>query len=333
MKRTTLTSIVSEYATHLQAERAVAAGTRQRYVALARGLLAFCASEGDALFLPPDWGFADLDRRVVETFLNTLQAERGWKPMSMAYTITALSAFFRFLESRHHIGANPCARMRPRLDGTFRAPPADEAEAVLRMIEAPGDTLERARLALLVELLYGAGLRPGQAYAVRALVVEAPQGRVRIRLGEAWQELALSPGGLARAERYLALRAEVLAARGADSGAAREPWVPGEPEPDGDGRAGENVAFWLDRRGRACAPARLARHVSKAMRATGLSGGPASLRVLAARHFGQRGADIRSVQHLLGARRLGQLDRLQPSTNLKRLMAQFRRAHPRQSSE
>jgi site-specific recombinase XerD len=246
--------------------------------------------------------------------------------MSMAYYITALSAFFRFLKSRHHIAANPCTRMRPRLDGTFSAPPADEAEAVLRLVEAPGDTLDRARLALLLELLYGAGLRPSQAYAVRALDLEAP--RVRILLGATWQELHLSPGGLERAVRYLAFRAEIVASLRSGAAAAQR-----EAEQGEDGQRGENMAFWIDRRGRACPPARLARHISKAMRAAGLSGGPASLRLLAARHFGQRGADIRSVQHLLGARRLGQLDRFQPSADMKRLMAQFRRAHPRQSSE
>lgn len=345
MERTTLTAIVNEYATHLQAERAIAPGSRERYVALARGLLALCASEPDALFLPADWGFSDLDRRVVETFLNTLQAERGWKPMSMAYYITALSAFFRFLKSRHHIAVNPCARLRPRLDGALSAPPADEADAVLRLFDAPADTLDRARLALLLELLYGAGLRPTQAYAVRTLTVDAPLGRVRLQTGAAWQDFALSPGGLARAERYLALRAEALAALGAGipagagapmapgAGPAADPAADAPTAPDEAGQEGDGVAFWIDRRGRACTPARLARHVSRAMRAAGLSGGPASLRVLAARHFGQRGADIRSVQQLLGARRLGQLDRFQPSSDLKRLMAQFRRAHPRQSSE
>jgi len=314
MEPTTLAAIVSEYAAHLQAEKAIAKGTRERYVALARGLLALCAQRPDALFLPPDWGLAQLDRRVVETYLNTLKGERGWKPVSMAYYITALSAFFRFLRSRNHVAVNPCARLRPRLDGTFSDPPADEAQAVLRLFETPGDTLERARVALLAELLYGAGLRPSQAYGVRSLQVGAG-GRVRILSGPEWQELALSAAGTARAERYLALREREIAAN-------LEP-----------GQTAEGVAFWIDRRGRACSPARLARHVSRAMRAAGLAGGPASLRVLSARHFGQAGADIRSVQRLLGARRLGHLDRFQPPADLKQLIGRFRRAHPRQSSE
>jgi site-specific recombinase XerD len=66
------------------------------------------------------------------------------------------------------------------------------------------------------------------------------------------------------------------------------------------------------------------------MEAEGLTGGPSVLRLLAARHFSERGGDVRSVQQLLQARRLGQLDRFVPEPDLKTLTAQFRRAHPRQ---
>src|SRR5579863_7238484 len=183
MDRTTLTGIVSQYATHLQAEMGIREGTRGRYVNLARGLLARCSADPESLFLPVDWAFPHLDRRVVETYLNTLKAERHWKPMSEAYYITALSAFFRFLQSRHHISVNPCAEMRPRLDGTLETPPQDTAEAVLRLFDAPSDTVDRARTALLLELLYGAGLKPSQVYSASAVEADPPKGIVRVQTG------------------------------------------------------------------------------------------------------------------------------------------------------
>jgi integrase/recombinase XerC len=325
MEATALTAIVNEYASHLQAEKGLAAPTRERYVALARGLLALCASEANALFLPDDWELQHVDRRVVETFLNTLKEERGWKPMSVAYYITSLSAFFRFLKARHHISVNPCARLRPRLDGGLGSPPEGATKAVLKMLDAEADTLDGARRALLIELLYGASLKPSQAYGVTALEPDAAQARVRLRIGDTWSVHSLSLAGIARAERYLALRGEVLPSQGEND-------APVEPAPDSDAEsdAARPTPFWLDRRGRACSPQRLARQVTRAMQAVGLTGGPASLRVLAAKHFGEQGADIRSVQQLLGARRLGQLDRFQPPSDLKHLMTQFRRAHPRQ---
>ncbi len=313
MDRTTLNAIVNEYALHLQVEKGIGAATRERYVALARGLIALCNQDPAALFLSPDWTLAELDRRVVESFLNTLKAERHWKPMSMAYYITSLSAFFRFLKARNHITRNPCTRMRPPLSGELEAPPDGEAEAVLRMLAQPGDTLDAARRQLALELLYGAALRPAQAFRIAAL--EVAPGAVRIRSGESWLEFSLSPEGIARAEQYLDKRREVL----------ERLHAPGSPA--------RSASFWVDRRGRPCSPARLGRQVTRAMQAHGLSGGPATLRVLAARHFAERGADVRSVQKLLKARRLGQVDRYQPRADLKRLTHQFRRAHPRQGVE
>jgi len=313
MDPTTLKAIVNEYALHLQAERGIGAPTRERYVALARGLLALCAQDPAALFLPPDWTFSQLDRRVVQSFLNTLKAERGWKPMSMAYYITSLSAFFRFLKARNHIARNPCARLRPHLSGELDAPSAGEAEAVLRMLAEPGDTLDSARRQLALELLYGAALRPAQAFRIEAL--ELAPCTVRVLCGPSWLEISLSPGGIARAEQYLERRREVLERHGASGSGPR------------------NGSFWVDRRGRPCSPARLGRQVARAMQAHGLSGGPATLRVLAARHFAEGGADVRSVQKLLNARRLGRVDRFQPQADLKRLTQQFRRAHPRQLAE
>lgn len=315
MDRTTLSAIVSEYALHLQVEKGIRAPTRERYVALARSLLALCNQDPEALFLAPDWTLAQLDRRVVESFLNTLKTERNWKPMSMAYYITSLSAFFRFLKARNHIVRNPCARLRPHLSGEMEAPPQGEAEAVLHMLAQPGDTLDAARGQLALELLYGAALRPAQAFGIAALEVAGEPGTVRIRSGESWLELSLSSGGIARAQQYLERRREVL-----------------EHEPT-SGSGSRGAPFWVDRRGRPCSPARLRRQVTRAMQAHGLTGGPATLRVLAARHFAERGADVRSVQNLLKARRLGQVDRFQPQADLKRLTRQFRRAHPRQGTE
>jgi site-specific recombinase XerD len=67
----------------------------------------------------------------------------------------------------------------------------------------------------------------------------------------------------------------------------------------------------------------------------GLQGGAATLRQLAARHFRARGADVRSLQRFLGARRLGGLERYSPrargreAETLRRVAEALRRVHPR----
>jgi integrase/recombinase XerC len=322
MDRTTLNAIVNEYAGHLQAEKGLGQASQERYLALVRGLLALCQHDPDALFLPPEWTLADLDRRVVESYLNALKAERGWKPMSHAFYITSLSAFFGFLKARHHITRNPCDRLRPHLGNDLDAPPTGDAKAVLRMFDDPADTLDGARRQLLLQLLYGAGLKPTQAFHIAELDVPPSGSPVRYRLEGTWHEISLSPEGVDRARRYLMLRAALVesqAALLAKAGSSSER------------QTTAHEAFWVDRRGRPCSVGRLSRQVSRAMESVGLSGGPSTLRVLAARHFSESGADVRSVQQLLKARRLGQLDRFAPEADLKSLMQQFRRAHPRQN--
>ena len=114
----------------------------------------------------------------------------------------------------------------------------------------------------------------------------------------------LSAPGLERARRYLGLRKAATAER-------------------------RGAAFWVDARGLPCSPARLSREVGREMERAGLPPRPSLLRHLAARHFAERGGDTRSLRKLLGAKRLGSLDRYAPP-DYQQVTRQFRSVHPRQ---
>lgn len=304
MDQTTLTDIVSEYAAHLQAEKGLAPVTRQGYVAAAQALLGRALADPAGLLLPPEWDLSMLDKRAVELHLRALRDHQGWKPESIAQQASALHAFFRFLKDRGYIPSDPAGALRPRLpEGPPRPPPGGEA-AVLRLLQQPADTLEGVRLGALVELLYGAGLRPAQVYRIQAVTLEGGENTVTISLPETSVPAIIGAEGIRRLQAYLDARRAI---------AGDTPAAP----------------FWVDRRGRACTPARLARQVKLAMEAEGLTGGPATLRQLAARHFAERGGDLRSLQRLLRTKRLGQLDRFQPPATFRDLVERFRRAHPR----
>jgi integrase/recombinase XerC len=304
MDQTTLALLFTEYGAHLQDEKGLAGVTREGYVAAVRSFLLRAQAEPEALLLPPDWTVADLDPRAVEIHLNALRDVQGWKPESIAQQASALQAFFRYLSERRYVSREPGHSLRPRLAGGPPPPPQGEEAAVLRLFRRPADSLEAARLLALLELLYGAGLRPMQAYTVTA-VAAGEAGELAIALPEATLQALVSAEGAARVAAYLAQRERVTR---------------GDPE----------APFWVDRRGHACAPARLARHVKRAMEAEGLPGGAARLRQLAARHFAERGGDLRSLQRLLRTKRLGQLDRFQDDAGFADLVARFRKAHPRE---
>jgi site-specific recombinase XerC len=308
MDQTTLTTIVSEYAAHLQAEKGLAAVTQEGYLAAVRAFLGRAAADPASLYLPAEWDLASLDKRALELHLNALRDRHGWKPESIAQQASALHAFFRYLQERRYIPHDPGRSLRPRLAEGPPRPPEGEEVAVLRLLARPGDTLESTRLLGLVELLYGAGLRPVQAYAITALTLDERDHSLTAEVPDAVLHAVVSEAGFARLLGYLTQRRQVAGNDGA-------------------------APFWIDRRGRACTPGRLARQIKQAMEAEGLAGGPAVLRQLAARHFAERGGDLRSLQRLLRTKRLGQLDRFQPDAPFRDLVAQFHKAHPREGEE
>ncbi|HEX7928831.1 MAG TPA: phage integrase N-terminal SAM-like domain-containing protein [bacterium] len=308
MDQTTLAAIVTEYAAHLQAEKGLAPVTQEGYLTAVKAFLGRAMADPAALLLSPDWDFPALDKRALELHLNALRDRQGWKPESIAQQASALHSFFRYLQERHYIPHDPGRSLRPRLPEGPPPPPEGDEAAVLRMLQGPGDTLESARLLALVELLYGAGLRPAQAYGVSALELDERDHSITATLPDGPLQATVSVDGFERLLGYLTARRAIV---GNDGGAP----------------------FWVDRRSRACTPGRLARQIKQAMEAEGLDGGPAALRQLAARHFAERGGDLRSLQRLLRTKRLGQLDRFQPDAPFRDLVAQFRKAHPREGEE
>lgn len=299
-------NILSDYAKYLQAEKGIAAATQRGYLAAAQSLLAVARAHPERLYLPPQWNLEHLDKRALEIYLNHLREERGLAASTCAQQAGALRAFFAFLQRRGLVERNPARHLLPKLPPRDETPPEGAEAAVRDLFDREPARLAEARELLLLELCYGAGLRPAQLWRLRSLRVLARAGQVRIVTGRETLDVPLSPAGLQRARRYLALR---KAAAG--------------------GRRG--LAFWIDERGAACTPARLSRQIRRAMERVGLEGGATVLRQLAARHFAERGGDTRSVQRLLHARSLGSLDRYAPP-DFQSVLRQFRRLHPRQQA-
>ena len=295
--------IINDYTRYLQAEKGLAAATRQGYRRAVTAFLALCAARPEALLLPPAWTLAHIDKRAVEVYLNYLRRERGWRPASIARQVTALRSFFTYLQRQGLVARNPLRTLQPNVPPADAAPPQGDETAVLRLFDVAPATLAQCRLLAVLELGYGLALRPSQIYAVRGMSVAVRRGVVRITLEEETLALQATPGGLGRLRDYLRQR------RHSAKGRAAAP-------------------FWIDERGRAVRPQSLARAAAEAMTAVGLSGGLRQLRQLAALHFRERGGDVRSLQRLLRAKHLGRLDRYEPPT-ARNVVAQFRRAHPR----
>lgn len=250
-------------------------------------------------------GLSEADQEDIESYLADLRAE-GRTPATLARRLAALRSFFRH---QALIGAredNPAAGIAsPRR--TRKLPRTLSASEAERLIEAAAGTTPRAlRDAALVELLYGAGLRVSEAVGLERAAVDLDERLVRC-VGKGGKERVVPIGRRA----VEALRR--YQARG-------RPFLDRRHRPE----------LFLNSRGgplsRAGAFLILRRLAEKA----GLEPGrvhPHLLRHSFATHLLEGGADLRSVQEMLGHADLATTELYTHVTDRRRRDAYFD-AHP-----
>lgn len=244
-------------------------------------------------------------------------AVRGWlgvlavdhAPRSRARALASVKAFYRHLVRTGQLQQSPAAAMRgPKLPVTLpKFLPVDEAFA---LVERPGEaTLLAVRDRALLEVLYGAGLRVSEACGLSLSDVDVP-GRVLRVLGKGKKErlCPLNPGAAEALRRWLARRGELLASR----------------------RRGQDArAVFLNFRGGRLTPRSVARHLDTYARAAGLVRhvSPHALRHSYATHLLAGGADVRTIQELLGHASLSTTQRY-THVGVELLQAVYDKAHP-----
>jgi site-specific recombinase XerD len=284
-------------------------GTVREYRRNAGELLEFLARRG------VDWRRPD--RATIRAYLATL-ADRGLSPSSVAGRLAAARSFYRHATRQGWIEADPVAGVRsPRRPG--RLPKVLSVDDAARLVEAPGrasrggagavgDALRR-RDAALLELLYATGMRISEAATLTLDRLDAARGRLRV-IGKGQKERELIFGAPAQAalRSYLGEARPVLAGRGAASSPAVFLNASGGP---------------LSARGARMVVERWAEASGLPRRAS-----PHTLRHSFATHMLEGGADLRSVQELLGHANLATT---QVYTHLSdaALRGAYRAAHPR----
>lgn len=289
------------FVAHIADERRRSPATVAAYRGDAEGLASFCADLG---ITHPD--------EVVPTVLRRYLAhlhERGYARATIARRTSSLRALFGFLARRGEIDRDPAAHLdAPRREvGLPRVLRPDQVEA---LIESAGEDAVGRRDRALLELLYGAGARVSEACALDlgGLDLSARQARL---FGKRRKERIVPLGGPAVAAlgAYLDRGRAELAARARDRA----------PTP----------AVFLDSRGSRLDPRSARRVVTRAARSAGLGRvTPHTLRHSYATHLLEGGADLRSVQELLGH---SSLETTQRYTHLSRgrLVEIYHESHPR----
>ncbi len=250
-------------------------------------------------------GVGDATVEELERWLASMRAD-GLAPSTVARRVSAVRSYFRHLILIGTRGDNPAAGLQLPRRGR-RLPRALSPAETERLIEAADGTTPRTRRdRALVELLYGAGLRVSEAVGLERSAVDVEERIVRV-LGKGGKE-RLVPLGRPAAEavrRYLALGRPHLDRRY-------------RPELFLNARGGPLTragAFLILRRlaGKAgLEPERVHPHL---------------LRHSFATHLLEGGADLRSVQEMLGHADLGTTERYTHVSDRRRREVYFS-AHP-----
>lgn len=291
--------LVDAYLTHLRVERRLADHTLESYSRDLQRLGAFAA----ALQKP----LQGISRRDLENFVDGLMNE-GLSPRSVARTVAAVRGFYRFAALTQHIDTNPADELQAP-----RAWPAlpqflglEEVERLIRQpdVAAPRGLRDRA----LIEVLYATGLRVSELIRLRASDLNLEAGYLSTT-GKGNKQRIVPIGDQAAAWLLKYIRE----GRPALLGRRASPWLFVNAR---RGSGLSRVGFWkiLKAYGR---KAGLARTLS-----------PHVLRHSFATHLLEKGADLRSIQMMLGH---ADLSTTQIYTHVleARLRAVYDRFHPR----
>lgn len=290
---------VAVFLLYLEAQRGFSPLTIASYGTDLQGLHLFLAGRGKSLAAPDQVTKTDLT-----AFLSDLH-RRGLAKSSVCRKLSAVRAWYRFLRRQGRAALDPSAGLpNPKLPKIH--PKVLNVDQALHLVDAqaPSDPAGLRDMALL-EVLYGSGLRISEALGLDFVHLDLDQGLVRV-LGKGRKEriVPLTPAAVEGLQRYLEQRGAF------------------NPRP-------QEQAVFLGKRGRRLARSQ-AGEIVKHMAA--LAGVPTNisahtLRHSFASHLLQAGADLRSVQELLGHARISTTQRY-THLDLAQVMRVYDACHP-----
>jgi site-specific recombinase XerD len=246
----------------------------------------------------------DADTRTLRRYAAHLGTLR-YAPATAARKLSAVRGAYAWMHDRGAIDGSP-ASLVPGPKRTRTLPATLSSAEMERLLDAPAGASPRdLRDRALLELLYGCGLRASEACGLRIADVDADEGTVRVT-GKGGKERVVPLGGAAADAlgRYLRTGRPRL----------------GRPATD---------RVFLSVRGRPLGPTDVRRALRRELDAAGLAQRPPhALRHTFATHLLEHGADLRSIQELLGHASVG-TTQVYTHVSVRHLRAAHAASHPR----
>jgi integrase/recombinase XerD len=265
-----LSAAIDAYLDHLRVERALAANSVTAYATDLAALASFAEERGVT-------ETEELDPVVVTRFLVSLD-KAGLSARSGARYLSALRGFCKFLVRERLAATDPTALLAPPRLGR-KLPAVITFDEVLRLLAAPDTSRPRGlRDRAMLSLMYAAGLRVSELCSLKVGDLDRQRGFVSV-LGKGGKRRLVPVGEVALADVEAYLRSVPREAGGrAPNALFLSSWR----------RPLSRQAFW--------------KLIVRYARGVGITKpiSPHKLRHSFATHLLERGADLRSVQAMLG---------------------------------
>jgi integrase/recombinase XerC len=299
----TLRQLVAQYLDYRHSSRSVSAATLNAYQADLAAFVSYVETSGVT-------DLNGIDRELCRSWVWQ-QAESGLAASTLGRRVSSLRGFTAWAHSTSHLSHDPAHTLRPPKHSRSlpRVLTRDQTNAALQALAdraTSGDALALRDWAI-VELLYSSALRVGEVCGVNIGDIDTERHTISV-VGKGNKQRVVPVGlpAMRAIDRYERDgRVNLLAPTSGD-------------------------ALFLGARGQRINPRTIYRLVSEVLGPYPGSGpkGAHTFRHTAATHLLDGGADLRSVQELLGHSSIGTTE-LYTHVSIERLREAYRLAHPR----
>ena len=298
--------IIRDFQTYLTAERNVSEHTRVAYMGDLEEFVEFLQNNN---FIKNQDGIAGVETETIRAYLGYLFRQKV-KKVTVNRKISSLRSFYKYLIRSGKTKNNPAAMIQTSKTEKYM-PNFLSVDEIFELLNAQmTGSMPGLRNLAMLELFYSSGLRLSELAGLNVMDLDFNQALVKVR-GKGRKERIVPIGGQARLalQEYLAKTDEARKKKNADV---------------------FNSPLFLNTRGARITARSIARIVDEATKKSGIGRkiSPHALRHTFATHLLNAGADLRSIQELLGHESLSTTQKY-TAVNISRMMEIYDKAHPR----
>ena len=302
----TMNDYIERFLDYLKSQRGYSPNTLKSYEADLRHFINYLKKNDNTKKIDP----GQIDFHVIRAYLGGLF--KKYKKTTISRKLSAIRTFFLFLEKNNLNEGNPAAEISSPKQGSY-IPEYLNVDDMFMLLDAPEPvTLTEVRNQAILELLYSCGIRVSELTGMNLPDIDHKERLIRV-IGKGNKERIVPIGkkALASIVKYLDQSMVFRKKKGNLDDSKKTP-------------------LFLNNRGGRLSSRSISSIIKKFVKEYGLVNDitPHSLRHTFATHLLDSGADLRSVQELLGHASLSTTQKY-THVSLDKLMDVYDKAHPR----